>query len=170
MKSNILLLSKNQYLIAGIKALLKGVDLRLFERDEMEFFVHMCSSSLNQRMLIIYDSEDEVVVKNLFEDFSDCLLCSEQLKKDPFYVAGSINLPSLSFSSINIKKSRVHEIIILHYYISMHYTYDDISKKIGMEKRRISYILTNYIRSKNINNKNIFYLSNLDDGADRKIA
>ncbi|HHA2288270.1 TPA: hypothetical protein ACOEAZ_004444 [Enterobacter asburiae] len=136
----------------------------------MEYFIHMCSTAFNQKICIIYDRSEEFIIKSIFEEFFECLSSCDDLKNE---FPNNKNIPlveRLKFTSVTLKKSRAHEVIILFYYLSQHFTYTEISKKIGMDKRRISYVLTSYLRSKNFTNKNVFYLNNLDETGVRIIA
>ncbi|WP_447884813.1 hypothetical protein [Serratia fonticola] len=162
MKNNILLLSSNSYLVYGIKKLLTGDDVRFFERNEVEHFINMCSFIPNQKIMIIYDKEEACIVKKIFGDFSQCLISCEEFKSPVFFSSGNIVLKDLECCTVSLRKARANEIIVSFYYLYMNYTYDEISKKISMDKRRISYVLTNYVRSQNYNNKNLFYIDNID--------
>lgn len=162
MKKNILLLSCNYYLVSGIKKKLTGEDIRFFEYDETEHFIRMCSSVSNQKIIIIYDKEEASIVKKIFGDFSQCLISCEELKSPELFSRGTINLNDLYYCSVSLKKVRTHEIVILFYYLYLNYNYDSISEKISMDKRRISFVLTNYIRSQNCNNKNLFYIGRMN--------
>lgn len=161
MKKNILILSKNQYFIAGLKQSISSDDIRIFYDDELEFFIYMCATELNQRVVIVCDYKDKSLLPLVFEDFKECLisvssLCSIDLLYDNTFTLSLYN-------RVKITKSRAHEIIILFYYIHAGMTYLEISERLKMDKRRISYILTSYIKSKNFTNKNIFYLTSIDD-------
>ncbi|HCR2161508.1 TPA: hypothetical protein OND39_004553 [Enterobacter asburiae] len=109
-------------------------------------------------------------MQSIFEDFFECLSSCDDLKNGFYNNSIASLVECLKFTSVTLKKSRAHEIVILFYYLSQHFTYAEISKKIGMDKRRISYVLTNYLRSKKFTNKNVFYLSNLDETGVKKIA
>jgi hypothetical protein len=172
-KKNILLLTNNAYLVSGIKSQLTNDDIRFFERDETEHFIHMCSSVSNQKIMIIYDKEEAYIVNKIFSEFSQYLISCEDLRSPLFFSSGRIELKDLECSTVSLRKSRAHEIVISFYYLYRNYTYDRISKKINMNKKRISYVLTNYVRSQNYNNKNLFYIDSIDvidDDQLKKIA
>lgn len=161
MKKNILILSKNQYFISGFKKNITSNDVRVFDEDELECFIYMCSTELNQRVMIIYDRTERSILPLILEDFKECLISVDDLNN--MELLHNEKFATSLYNRVKIKKARAHEVIILFYYIHLGMTYLEISKRLSMDKRRISYVLTSYIRSKNFTNKNIFYLTSIDD-------
>jgi len=161
MKKNILILSRNKYFIYGFKKSITSDEVRIFDEDELECFIYMCSTEYNQQVMIIYDQAERSILPLILEDFKECLI-----SVDDFYSMDLLYNETFTtslYNRVKIKKARAHEVIILFYYIHLGMTYIEISKKISMDKRRISYVLTSYIKSKNFTNKNIFYLTSIDD-------
>lgn len=144
--------------------------MRIFEQDELEVFIHLFSSVHNQKILIIYDTHHSKIINSIFTEFSGCLVDCNSLKSEPFFESQVLNFDKIKPCSVNIKRSRAHEIVVLFYYAFLNYTYNEISEKISMDKKRISYVLTNYIRSNNLKNKNNFHLNKLDEFSIQDVA